>query len=188
MRCNHDAETVPEPLVQAGLHLSRLTPADRHGKTLLPAPLAQAMLGSRLAGISQRGEGVGPRNLRKCLCNKALTDSGTGSDASRLYLRSAWFWMNAIRKRHLWHSISSGVGLLSSTSFDMVSRTFSYRDQDFVSYIVVFPMADVQLSTAAKEPTAPRSEPATRQCHGPNSDAPRQTSPRSPGPPQGGAP
>jgi len=47
----------------------------RHRKRLAP-----------LARISHNEGCIGPRNLRKCFCNKALSDSGTRSDANRLYL------------------------------------------------------------------------------------------------------
>ena len=48
----------------------------------LPPFLARKVL----ARISHNRGCIGPKNLRKLFCNKALSDSGTGSDANRLYL------------------------------------------------------------------------------------------------------
>jgi hypothetical protein len=64
-------------------------------KPLIAAAVLVALVGPALAGspllarISHRSGCIGPRNLGSFFCDKELIDSGAGSDADRVYLRSA---------------------------------------------------------------------------------------------------
>src|SRR5512132_4017772 len=74
-----------------------------------------------LARISHRGRCIGPRHLRSSFCDKGLIDSGAGSDADRVYLRSARI------RRVRWSSRGGGIRRRSG---DVGCRALLRRETD----------------------------------------------------------